>query len=258
MPLTVLLARACAAWVLVAGNLTYFLAKGGQKVANSAVKQFDIISTWPLLGVGVWSLIVGPAELDPVWIELALIFRSLRLLRLSRHFPRGHVIFSTVTSLVPMLLPILGLQYVVCALFSLLGMKLFGGTVYASNPRLAGTEYLKAGFLGFNYNDFGSAMTTSFNLCVVNNWFIIMDGVTAASGDTWLAPLFFVSFYFVVVVFVLNVVVAFLLEAFLSKLSEHGSRSEECEDEKLQQKIRMFTSKHAAHFHHSSEDFFVG
>lgn len=244
--------------MLVAGNLTYFLAKGDQQVANSAVKQFDIISTWPLLGVGVWALMVGYAQLDPVWIELALIFRCLRLLRLSKHFPRGHVIYNTVTSLVPMLLPILGLQYVVCALFSLVGMRLFGGTVYASNPRLAGTQYLASGFLGFNYNDFGAAMTTSFNLCVVNNWFVVMDGVTAASGKTWEAPLFFVSFYFVVVVFVLNVVVAFLLEAFLSKLSEHDSRTEDSEDEKLQQKIRMFTAKHAAHFHHSSEDFFAG
>ncbi|GJP60942.1 hypothetical protein CLOP_g18159, partial [Closterium sp. NIES-67] len=69
---------------------------------------------------------------------------------------------------------------------------------------------------------FPASMAVSFNLCIVNNWYVIMDGVAAVlpPGQQWRATVFFASFYVVIVVFVLNVVVAFILEAFVKELRQ--------------------------------------
>ncbi|MFN3504403.1 MAG: hypothetical protein ACK4ZJ_19340, partial [Allorhizobium sp.] len=50
-----------------------------------------------------------------------------------------------------------------------------------------------------------SAMVTLFELLVVNNWFVIMDGFVAAAGTRW-ARLFFIAFYVTAVIIVLNLV----------------------------------------------------
>eukprot|EP00501_MAST-03F_sp_TOSAG23-6_P000298 GSMAST32.ASY1.ANO1.305.1 assembled CDS len=43
-----------------------------------------------------------------------------------------------------------------------------------------------------NFNDFASGLVTLFELLVVNNWFIIMDGFAAATGSDW-SRWFFIS-----------------------------------------------------------------
>ena len=54
---------------------------------------------------------------------------------------------------------------------------------------------------------------------VVNNWFVIVDGVAAAAGSPVWSRLYFVSFWFLSVVIVLNLVVAFVLDAFLTQVN---------------------------------------
>ena len=58
-----------------------------------------------------------------------------------------------------------------------------------------------------------SAGVTLFELTVVNNWFIIMEGHTIVSG-TEMARAFFMIFYIFSMV-VMTIIVAFILEAFL-------------------------------------------
>jgi two pore calcium channel protein 1 len=58
-----------------------------------------------------------------------------------------------------------------------------------------------------------SAAVTLFELTVVNNWFIIMEGHTIVSG-TEMARAFFMIFYIFSMV-VMTIIVAFILEAFL-------------------------------------------
>ena len=70
-----------------------------------------------------------------------------------------------------------------------------------------------------NFNDYGSSMVTLFELLAVNHWNVIMDGVVAVAGSHYYR-IYFVSFYAVAVVMVLNLVVAFILEAFFEKEME--------------------------------------
>lgn len=124
---------------------------------------------------------------------------------------------QTVVRLIPATAPILALQFTVCTLFSLLGVHLFGGKVYLGNRLLEDTEYATGRLYAFNYNDYASAMVTSFNLCIVNNWYVIMDAYALVTGTAW-SRVFFVTFWAVAVAFTLNVVVAFFVEAFVFRM----------------------------------------
>ena len=64
-----------------------------------------------------------------------------------------------------------------------------------------------------NFQNMASAGVTLFELTVVNNWFIIMEGHTIVSG-TEMARAFFMIFYIFSMV-VMTIIVAFILEAFL-------------------------------------------
>merc|ERR1719247_3155789 len=94
--------------------------------------------------------------------------------------------------------------------FSVLGMQLFGGVIN-TDPKspysapLADTDYAQADYFANNFNDMPSGMVTLFELLVVNNWFVIVDGFSAASGNI-VSPLFFVVWYVFGVLVCMNIV----------------------------------------------------
>lgn len=59
-----------------------------------------------------------------------------------------------------------------------IAISFFGGDVYESNPDLANSTFAESNYFANNFNDFGSSMMTLFMLLIVNNWFVIMDGVS--------------------------------------------------------------------------------
>ena len=88
--------------------------------------------------------------------------------------------------------------------------------------KLQGTDYLSSGYATLNFNDVESAFVTLFCVLVVNNWFVVVDGFAAvASRDV--ARVYFLSFYVIGVLLFLNIVVAFILDAFLSEYNKARS-----------------------------------
>lgn len=152
-------------------------------------------------------------------VSYLIIVRGFRTIALLSLVTRWRLMAQTLIIVIPATAPILALQFLVCSVFSLLGVHLFGGLVYEGNPSLAGTQYLTLGFEAFNYNDYASAMATSFNLCVVNKWYVIMDGYAAATDSKW-SRAFFMAFWAIAVVFTLNVVVAFFTEALTGQMEK--------------------------------------
>ena len=152
-------------------------------------------------------------------VAYLLIARGLRTIALVSLITRWRLMAQMLIVVIPATAPILTLQFLVCSVFSLLGMHLFGGLVYKDNPALVDTQYLTLGFEAFNYNDYASAMVTSFNLCVVNKWYVIMDGYAAATKNKW-SRIYFMAFWAIAVVFTLNVAVAFFTEAFNSQMEK--------------------------------------
>ncbi|XP_022862511.1 two pore calcium channel protein 1A-like [Olea europaea var. sylvestris] len=70
-------------------------------------------------------------------------------------------------------------------------------------------------------------MVTLFNLLVMGNWQMWIQGYKDLTGTAW-SYAYFVSFYLITILLLLNLVVAFVLEAFFAEMDLETS--EKCED----------------------------
>ena len=75
------------------------------------------------------------------------------------------------------------------------------------------------------------AGVTLFELTVVNNWFITMEGHAIVTGTEW-SRLFFMIFY-VFTMIVMTIIVAFILEAFLFRIQYKSFLTKEEEQKKF-------------------------
>ncbi|XP_021827183.1 two pore calcium channel protein 1-like isoform X2 [Prunus avium] len=195
--------------------------------------RFDFLVTW-IIVIGETITFVTPDGLiffsNGEWIRYLLIARMLRLIRILMHVQRYRAFVATFLALIPSLMPYLGTIFCVMCIYCTLGVQVFGGIVNAGNASLEGTDLYEDDYLLFNFNDFPNGMVTLFNLLVMGNWQIWMEGYKELTG-TWWSLAYFVSFYLITVLLLLNLVVAFVLEAFFAEMDLETS--EKCEgDEK--------------------------
>jgi two pore calcium channel protein len=64
-----------------------------------------------------------------------------------------------------------------------------------------------------NFNDFPSCMVTLFHIMIVNNWYITCNMFVLVKGNNW-PRCFFVAFWVIVVLIMLNLVISFILEIY--------------------------------------------
>ena len=150
---------------------------------------------------------------DPALIRFIMFARFLRILRLLNSLPQFHNIFATFCELVPAFSRLVSVLFLIMCAFGQVAIPAFGGKIYEGAHALNGTTFAESKYFANNFNDFGSAMVTLFELLLVNNWFVIMDAGVAVSGSEW-ARLFFILYYVVAVVVVFNLVVAHVLEQY--------------------------------------------
>jgi hypothetical protein len=187
---------------------------------------------WTVLAPDDWSSRPEKIETWPAGLRILLIIRLMRILRLLVSIKRFEIIFSTFTSLLPKFSVLVMMVVTMFYIYAALGVGMFGGIVYTTNPLLMpnstdpdGKLFGDANYYPNNFNDFMSATVTLFELMIVNNWFIIMNGITVASGSQ-LSRVYFFSFWFVAVVMVFNLVIAFVLDVFMQKQAEMNAKRE--------------------------------
>ncbi|KAG0629978.1 hypothetical protein M758_1G144100 [Ceratodon purpureus] len=204
-------------WIFVLDVLVKMsVIHGWTKYWRISLNQFDFLLTFltTITQVAVFFHLI-----EQHWVSILFLVRGLRICCFIEVVSRWHLMAQTVVHLIPATAPILALQFIVCTLFSLLGVHLFGGKVYLGNRLLEDTDYAAGRLYAFNYNDYASAMVTSFNLCIVNNWYVIMDAYAVVTGTAW-SRVFFLFFWAVAVAFTLNVVVAFFVESFVFRMEQ--------------------------------------
>ena len=76
-----------------------------------------------------------------------------------------------------------------------------------NDPTIPALYYL------MNFNDFGAGMVTLFHIMVVNNWFVTCNMYCEVMGANW-PRIFFIVFWIVTVLIMLNLVISFILEIF--------------------------------------------
>ncbi|KAH8050130.1 hypothetical protein JL721_11496 [Aureococcus anophagefferens] len=201
---------------LESGFAVLYVAEASLKVAGLGLTQyaanyrnrFDGLVTLASLAAAAY--VAYPNSYDnPVLVRYVVMLRLLRLVRLIVALPEFQVLFC------------------VTFFFATVGAALFQGLINADPgaPQLAqleGTDFYAQGYLPLNFNDYESGFVALFCVLVVNNWFVLVEGFVAVS-DEWTGRAFFLAFYLVGVLVLLNVVVAFILDAFISELDKTRS-----------------------------------
>ncbi|XP_036389111.1 two pore segment channel 3 [Megalops cyprinoides] len=158
-------------------------------------------------------------------LDIIFILRVLRLIRIVDSIERFRTILNTLIKIGPAILTFGQLIIVVYYIFAMVGMELFKGkvTFYATNstnsehrdcgnPLLKGTDFAKLNYCKNNFNDIVSSFILLLELTVVNQWHVLSSGFATVTHVS--ARIFFVLFHIVVVIVIINIFVAFVLEAF--------------------------------------------
>ena len=146
-----------------------------------------------------------------------LLMRFLRVFRFVLQIKRYRAICATSIQLLPAAMDLIIIMFCVMYLFAAVGIQLFGGKIHRLNPLLSHTTFAQNNYFANNFNDMFSSFITLFELLVVNNWYVIADGHVLVTSKN--ARMFFLAFYFVGVVLMLNLVVAHILVRYIENFS---------------------------------------
>ncbi|XP_051135328.1 two pore calcium channel protein 1A [Andrographis paniculata] len=217
-------------WIYVLEMALKVYAYGFENYWRDGQNRFDFIITWVIV-IGETATFITPTGgsflSNGEWIRYLLIARMLRLIRLLMHVPQYRAFVATFFTLIPSLMPYLGTIFCVMCVYCSLGVQIFGGVVYDGNMDLDRTDLKDNDYLLFNFNDYPNGMVTLFNLLVMGNWQAWMQSYKELTGTAWVY-VYFISFYLITVLLLLNLVVAFVLEAFFAEMElEASDKSEE-------------------------------
>ncbi|KAH6795492.1 hypothetical protein C2S51_036478 [Perilla frutescens var. frutescens] len=216
-------------WIYVLEVILKVYAYGFVNYWRDGQNRFDFVITWVIV-IGETATFLSPRGLtflsNGEWIRYLLIARMLRLIRLLMHVQQYRAFVATFLTLIPSLMPYLGTIFCVLCLYCSLGVQIFGGLVNDGNPNLSKTDLLDSDYLLFNFNDYPNGMVTLFNLLVMGNWQVWMQSYKELTGTAW-TYIYFISFYLITVLLLLNLIVAFVLEAFFAEMDLESA--EKCE-----------------------------
>ncbi|XP_014668739.1 PREDICTED: two pore calcium channel protein 1-like [Priapulus caudatus] len=177
-------------------------------------------------------------------LDILLVLRVVRLTKTLSNYERFHVILSTMVSILPSILTYGSVIFVFYYIYAIIGMEVFGGLItyhgydglndtelFCGNAKLEGSEFYTLRYCNNNFNDFLSSMVVLFELTVVNQWHVITEGHVLVTSRA--ARLYFISFYIICVLILLNIFTAFVLEAFLIEYSFSKSQYETAIERKI-------------------------
>ncbi|KAF0717242.1 Aste57867_2414 [Aphanomyces stellatus] len=206
----------------VVEGLVKMLVLGSSRYWASTQNRFDCILTLAILTVDIYVYLPENAA-SIVLVKILLVARCLRLLRLLVRIKRYRVFCITWIRLLPFGKNVLLCMFCVMYLFALLGMQLFGGLISPDVmvSQFPSSPYTQANYTANNFNDVASGIVTLFELLVVNNWQVIVDGHVNVTSKY--ARWFFIAYYFVSVTLLFNLVIASILEAFVDEYQANGT-----------------------------------
>ncbi|GFS20547.1 two pore calcium channel protein 1-like [Elysia marginata] len=193
------------------------LGRGPKDYFTSGWDVFDFLVT-AVSVVGVFG------EIFENSFYYVIVLRPFRLLRLFKVKRRYRDVLGTLFLLFSKLISLSICIITVYYFFAIIGMELFLNVKLKNCCVNTSVEsYYRdsdSGNTGFYYlNNFDNIFisgVTLFELTVVNNWYIIMEGYAHAYSE-WVR-VYFMLFYIVMMV-VMNIVVAFVLESFMFRIN---------------------------------------
>eukprot|EP00045_Choanoeca_perplexa_P012177 m.131873 g.131873 ORF g.131873 m.131873 type:complete len:1107 (-) comp15916_c0_seq2:2000-5320(-) len=157
---------------------------------------------------------------------VAVIFRCIRLLRVLRISESFRHVSVTMLFVVRKMVRYISVLLLAMYVFAIVGMAWFEHTVSRDcsfrdgnrAEQVCGESYQPEGLGYYQLQSFDNILlsfNTLFSLLIVNNWQFIMEGHVAVAPGADSVRIFFIAYYVLVVLVVLNVITAFLLDGFV-------------------------------------------
>ncbi|KAK3605493.1 hypothetical protein CHS0354_004046 [Potamilus streckersoni] len=163
-------------------------------------------------------------------LDVLLVLRVLRLIKIFGSIKRFKIVLLTIMNIGPSLLTYGGVIFVLYYIYAIIGMEIFHGLInyygygnvsssemFCGNPALNESVFYKSSYCNNNFNDILKSFVVLFSLTVVNQWQVTSSGFEIVTSKA--ARLYFFSFHVTCVVIVMNIFVAFILEAFILEYS---------------------------------------
>ena len=163
-------------------------------------------------------------------LYLVVVLRSILFIRFH---PEVTSTITTIRLILPMLLRISVVFMSVMYSFVMVGCSLFENSL-EENDALRNSAYHTFHYDELNFASFWSTFVLLHQCLLGPNFPVFIEAVATAHGSWFLPSLYFGTYYVVVVVFVQNVVVAFILEAYISQRKKQGGRSRADDNQKVQ------------------------
>ena len=196
------------------------LAMGWRKFSDSNRNIFDMAVT--VLAVFATIYVYYPNNYNnSVLIRFVVMARVLRLARLLVVVAPFQVLARVAMNVVGRATSVILLLLSIAYTFSTIGVLVFGGRISRdpNNPdsyNVLGSLFAINHYWANNFNDMFGSMNVLFNLLVINNWQECSAGFHAVFQSRW-PRFFFLGFYFFGVVLANNLVIAFIINAFMKE-----------------------------------------
>lgn len=225
------------AFDIVGGELVFLIAFaleiclkmyswGPQSFFRRKWNMFDFLVVISAIATSVYHFILATGDEVQPLIEFILVLRVLRLFKVFHGMTRFRTVLNTLIRILPSLATYGGILMMMFYFFSVVGMAAFANK-YSNEKslqnddvwRTCNNEYLRDSLFSkfdyciLNFDDFPSALLFLFDIMIVNQWHILVDGIAKVTS-TW-AYLYFISFHFCCVTVLLNIFIAFVIETFI-------------------------------------------
>ena len=151
-------------------------------------------------------------------LEYILMGRALDMIRILRLFPIFRDICRRTSDVLPALMGPLILVLSTVHIFTYAGMTIWGGAVIVGQH----PNEIQALYDLNNFNSYQEGVVTMFQVLAVNDWYAIADVFLSASCNSsrYIVYLFFIMANLICVSIMLNVLTAFFVESFVTKLHD--------------------------------------
>nr|VZI18457.1 unnamed protein product [Spirometra erinaceieuropaei] len=216
-----------------------YVASGGVRFFTNRWNIFDIVV---VVGAFVGQAISqtfdyfdlkAPASVS----QFFLLLRLFRLLKLVGQIPIFKCIINCIIIILPSLCAYAAILLILFYVFTCAGMEVFSGLfrsppnhdyhieVPCNNTNLVNTDFETLHYCALNFNHVANSFALLFILSVGNNWHIFSNGFTSVTNRS--SRIFFLLVHWLCVLLVLNIVLAFIIEAFLIEYDPQSSKFEQ-------------------------------
>ncbi|CAE7869953.1 TPC1 [Symbiodinium microadriaticum] len=175
--------------------------------------RFDFVSNAMLIIMEVAAYVYSSCQkkAPDYLVRTILVIHIMRSVCLAQRLKPLRYLVALVVRLLPLYSRLGMVLLSTFYIFATIGEPLFGGRLYKGNPRLQNSFFAASHYWALNFNDILSGFVTLFSIMMVNNWFVIAGACILVTTEY--SAIFFICFFVIVNLIVLNILIALILES---------------------------------------------